>query len=481
MSDKKKLTYNIIFSLLYSSVNILFPFLTVSYASHILNVEQMGKVDYGVSIMNWFVMVAAFGTNFYGVREIAKCNSTTDIRKRSQVFSEIFLLNCSMSFFCILVYLAVFSMLGIDSHLKWILLLYICFNPFIMDWFFQGVEQYRYIAIRNFIARILTFILLILIVKEDSDYIIYAWVGVFTLFLNGTINFNCVRKLVKIDFRKARIRTIPMHWKNCNLLFISSFFATLIGSTDTIMAGRLFGSVYSAYARRCSLIIQAGTMIPSAIVNASLPRIVQCSQEGAEKLNQKVNELFPMLLIVSVPIVCIYIVCAAPILWIVGGKQYVDAEILLQCYVPAALFSPLNFFLNTNLINVMKKEKEGLLINVGCYGTYLLLNWLLCQFFGISGIGLGKSASEFLSFFIRILFLEKMGIRIRYRQITPYFGAGIVMMLVLFLIKGTGIIWLIFRCVLACLSYLLVLRILKESIIMDIRKFVREMRSNKNV
>ena len=55
MAKQKSLIYNSFFNVLYQLLNVIFPFVTAIYVSHILMAESVGKVAYAQNIASYFV------------------------------------------------------------------------------------------------------------------------------------------------------------------------------------------------------------------------------------------------------------------------------------------------------------------------------------------------------------------------------------------------------------------------------------------
>ena len=76
-----KVKKNYFFNVILSISNILFPILTIPYASRILGPEGMGKVQFVNSFTQYFILLAALGIPIYGTREIAKLqNNKNEIK-----------------------------------------------------------------------------------------------------------------------------------------------------------------------------------------------------------------------------------------------------------------------------------------------------------------------------------------------------------------------------------------------------------------
>ena len=50
-------------------MNVIFPLITYPYVSRILGVEQLGRLDFSQSIINYIVLIAGLGFANYIIRE----------------------------------------------------------------------------------------------------------------------------------------------------------------------------------------------------------------------------------------------------------------------------------------------------------------------------------------------------------------------------------------------------------------------------
>ena len=88
--NKRNLKKNYIYNLLYQIVAILLPIITTPYLSRILGAKGIGIYSYTLSIVSYFVLMGALGTNMYAQREIA-CYQDDELAK-SKAFKEILII-----------------------------------------------------------------------------------------------------------------------------------------------------------------------------------------------------------------------------------------------------------------------------------------------------------------------------------------------------------------------------------------------------
>ncbi|OMC63051.1 flippase, partial [Paenibacillus odorifer] len=177
--QKKSLVRNFIYNLIYTGLNLLFPLITAPYVSRVLGATNLGKVNFASTVVNWFVLFAAFGVTTYGVREVAKIKKKG--KDLDKLFSEIFIINGVLSIIVTIIYLyVIFNVKEFNSEFSLFLImsLSIILNMFSIDWFYQGIEEYRYITIRSTVFKVISLICIFLFVKEEGHYVIFGLISI---------------------------------------------------------------------------------------------------------------------------------------------------------------------------------------------------------------------------------------------------------------------------------------------------------------
>ena len=150
MSVKNSIFYNVLLAI----SQVFFPLITFPYLARTLGPEHIGALNFAESMAKYFVMLAALGIPIYGVREIAKVhNNKEELTKR---FTEIFAINIictaglSLFFFGSIFFI---PQLYDQKVLFYWTVIYFVLQVFYLEWFFNGMNQFKFIAIRQFIIR----------------------------------------------------------------------------------------------------------------------------------------------------------------------------------------------------------------------------------------------------------------------------------------------------------------------------------------
>ena len=171
MSSLKR---NILYNSIRVGSNLVFPLITFPYVTRILGPESLGLFNYVVAIVGYFTLFANLGFPMYGTREIAQTKN--DPLQLEKVTNSIFTAACIS---CLVMYLLYFitsifiSGSSEDFIIFFITGLSILLSCISFEWFFQGIEDFKFITIRSIIIKVVTIVCLFVFVKSKEDLTAY--------------------------------------------------------------------------------------------------------------------------------------------------------------------------------------------------------------------------------------------------------------------------------------------------------------------
>ena len=226
---------NYIYNLSYQILAIIVPLITTPYVSRILHADGIGIYSYTGTITTFFSLFAALGVNSYGQREIAYFQN--EKKKRSIVFWELFLCRVVTTLVvCIIYFLfAVFS--GKYRNYYFIQIFTLLSVMVDISWFFQGIENFKVVAIRNVLIRIVTVFLVFIFVKNENDLDKYMWINSLSTF------FSCLFMIISLkgEVYKISISVLkPLrHMRGILEFFLPVLAVQLYSQVDKVMLGMI--------------------------------------------------------------------------------------------------------------------------------------------------------------------------------------------------------------------------------------------------
>ena len=265
--EKPNVKKNYIYRLSYEILTLIIPFITTPYVSRVLGADGIGIYSYTYSIMSYFVLFGALGTATYGAREISQHRD--DKKESSKLFWEIELMTVITSGICLIAWFLVI-IFWFDYRYYFLALTPVLLGTMVdISWYFTGLEQIKYIVIRNTMVKFSGIILLFLLVKSKEDLIIYFIINSsVTLLGNMTMWMYLPKTLVRVNWKGL---TLKKHFKEALVYFIPTIATSVYTVLDKTLIGAITGSTYqNGYYEQANKIINIIKAIVFSSVNTVL-------------------------------------------------------------------------------------------------------------------------------------------------------------------------------------------------------------------
>lgn len=394
MMKEKSLIQNIIFNVIKTLNSILFPIITFSYSARILGVDGVGRVNFVKSVITYFTMIAMLGMNYYGTREAAKLKN--DKEKLSRFCIEMLLINSCTT---LLAYLMLgISMLVVPHLYSYRVLLMICSVSIVlqgmgMEWLYQAMEEYRYIAIRSVLFQIGALIIMFFFVRNAGDIIPYTVVTVLASSGSYILNFINARKYIRFD-RHLQLE-IKKHLKPLLWLFAMAVSIEMFTVLDSLTLGFLKGdTAVGLYTAAVKVERMVNTLITSIGV-VLIPRLSYYIGQGEyKKTSELVCKAYNYTFMLSIPAAVGLFMLSNDIILLFSGKEFASAGFTMKIMTPIVILIPFSVATNQQTLVPMKKEKLILISTLAGAGTNLTFNMLLIPHFSENGAAAATVLAE---------------------------------------------------------------------------------------
>ena len=466
-----KIIKNYIYNSIYTTINVLFPLITMPYLARVLLSEGIGKVNYAINIMSWFVLLAALGVPRYGVREIAKAKKNNTL---SKTFCELFTINiissivATCAYYCVILSVHRFK----EDRIMYIIVgVQILLNVFNVDWFYQGIEDYKYITNRNIIIKLLSLISIFLLINDKNDYIKYASILVFASV--GNYFFNVVHMFRYIDIYHNGLE-ITNHIKPIIVLFSTQIAVSLYALLDTTMIGYFCNKSNVGYYSYTVIIVRTIVTIVTAVGTVLLPQLtILVSKKKYEELLDIVRAALNVLVYLSFPACIGIFILANKFVLVFLGDEFMPAIITLKILSLLIPIMSIGNLFGTQLLMALNKEKL-LLISVFLGAiTNMSLNYFLIKSYAQDGAAFASVVTELVVMIVQVVLVKRfLNVAIDISNITKILLSSLFMALILLGVNKwsemEGHLELIIEVLLGLSSYILITVIFKEKSIMII-------------
>lgn len=386
--------------------NVLFPIVAFPYVSRILNPAGIGEVQFVLSFARYFSIVAGLGIPVYGISKIAIARVSQT--KLDSLFSEILIISVISSLTLALVYILIITNFTIqvsDSSLLSLGLALVLLSPLDLDWFFNGLEDFKIISIRTVIIRLLGLVSLFLLVKSENDTLAYLLTMLFILVGNNIFNVLLLKGKVKIKFSNLNIR---QHLPHLFFILSTTFAATAYTNLDTVILGFLSGESEVGYYAASMRLSKAAIPFITAFCAVLIPKVansVIAKDELAEVLLLRKSFLFVSL--IGVPILFGLMTLNEPIIILFSGEKFIPAAKSLFYLSILPLLIGFGYFFAYQILVPHGKSKEMFISALLGLLTFASANFILVPNHGFIGSSIAIVVTELMVTLAYIYFVPK--------------------------------------------------------------------------
>ena len=469
---------NFLLNLSTTITGLLFPLITFPYASRILMADGIGQVQFFQSIIDYVSLCTALGIPLYAVREIARIRDNKELRSRTTI--EILLLHAILT---LVGYIVVFILaktvakIEIDASLFFLLSTTLFFNTIGVAWFYQAIEDFKYITLRSLFVRILSLVALFIFVKTKQDLFYYAGILVIGTVGNNIFNFFRLRKYIKLSKGEFKRLNLLRHLIPALKIFILNLVISIYVNLDSVMLGFLKNEESVGYYAAATRLTKAILGIVSSLGAVLLPRFSNMITNGQkEELQLLANKAASFTIALSLPMSVGLIFMAAPIIHIFCGNGFEPSILTLKLVAPIVLFIGLSGIIGMQILYPQGREKYVIISTMVGACINLLINYLLIPQYGQYGAALGTVIAEFMVTVIMILLGRKyLPINILSKQNLHYLIGSIVISILLaflFVFPLHEVNYLLIGILLSVIVYYAYLLMIKDTLALQLKKLL---------
>lgn len=468
----KKLKTNAIFNLIYQMMAIIIPLITMPYLARVLGVDNIGIQSYTLSIVSYFTLFAAFGLNDYGQREIAR--NQEDKGKISKLFFELIANRFLTGFIVVSVYLTlVFTVFEAQYEVYYlILVMNILAITFDVAWFFQGIENFKSLAIRNTIVKLVSMTLIFIFVKDSNSLGIYIFISSMALILSSLSVWVMLPKYIvktKIEFKN-----IFKHFKGSLVYFIPTIAIQIYTVLDKSMIQWITNSNFQN-----GIYDQAERIVKVSLTIIQFMNVIMCSRMSFLFANNREEEAksictqsLRFLSFFVFPIALGIVLIANNIIPLYLGPGYEDSILLLQCFSLLVIFIAISGFVGSHYMTPTGQQgKSNIALIIGAI-VNLILNLILIKPLGALGATIASVSAEGL---IAVLYIYNGR---KFFKVSEYFKiffkniiAAIIMFVVVYFstnsLSFNNLSMILIKMSIGVVTYLAILAILRDNYLLS--------------
>ncbi len=401
-SVKKNFGYN----LLLTFCKYLFPLITYPYVSRVLGVDKIGTCNFVDGLVNYFILFSTLGIGSFGVREIARCKGNLD--ERNRVFSSLLAINLigTVIAAAVLVLCTLYvASLQVYREFLWVGLVKLFFNMFLIEWFFQGLQEFKYITIRSILIRCFYVVGVFALVRSPDDAVIYYALTAGTTLLNAVCNWTYSGKFRVFSLKNVHIGLYILPVLAFGYYRLLTYMYTTF---NTVFLGFSSGDREVGYFATATKLYTIIMGVFTAFTTVMVPKVSELLKEGdKEKLQKIANDTFNVLTIVSLPIIVVCLFCAGEIITIIAGVGYEGAVLPFRIVIFLLLVIGMEQIVIQQFLMASTSNKSIFIVSSVGATVGIAGNILLTPKLGAVGSSISWGVSELSVLFVGFFLAKK--------------------------------------------------------------------------
>ena len=210
------------------AVNLISPLLVIPYLVSICGEEGLGKIGVGFSLALIAIVLVDYGSYINGTKEISINIDNNQILEEK--FTTIYIAKLIVTVVVLLITIIALKTIPFLSRdflqlfFSFLIVIGQLVNP---TWFFQGLQNFKWISIINVTSKVIYLILVFSFIKKPEDYIfVNAFFGV-GLLVSSIFGFIWIYNRHSFSFKKGVFKKSLLLLKSESSLTISQLFFSL--------------------------------------------------------------------------------------------------------------------------------------------------------------------------------------------------------------------------------------------------------------
>jgi O-antigen/teichoic acid export membrane protein len=398
---------NLVYNFLLSFSQVLLPLISVPYLSRVLDPGGIGKVSFIDSFTYYFISIAEFGIAIYGMRAVARLRENS--AERGKLVSELLGLHVITSSITLLLYgLSVFFAWKHIQDIRLVLfsLAYLLINFLACEWYFIGMEKFRYITLRSLLIRLIGLVAIFVLIKVPADYYIYYGIIVCAAVVTFSLNIYYLFKEVKVSFKAVDLRKHIAHTRVIYFISLAYGITWLLDNVYLRLMSTAAAVGYYAFSMK---IVRMSTALITDSLQVFFPRIVALLQDDTSDGPQRVLlRNLQLLVFFAVPLSVGLFLTADQLVTVFLGNQFLPAIADARLLAIFPCIKAYNLFLGNQVLIAYNKEKAYLVSLLVSGGVFTVLALSLSWYFADRGACVALLVAELVTLVMNLYYVKRL-------------------------------------------------------------------------
>jgi len=388
--------------------NYLFPLIVLPYVVRVLGPAKYGLINFAAAFIAYFNLISDYGFSLSGTKEISIIRD--DKEKLSKTFSTIITIKLLLSIVSFLIFIAIVYLIPFFNN-NWEV--YVLSYGFVIggvlfpSWFYQGMEQMKYITIIQIIIRSIVTVLIFLLIKEESDYLLLVLLNSTAQIMIGLLGVIIVLIKFQLQFRLPTIDVIKSQLKSGWNIFQSMIAINICTTSNTFILGLFASEAIVGYYAAADKIRVAFQGIQSVLSQTVYPFGNRLAKESYNKFITFIKRLIKLESTIGFSISLLLFIFSYQITDLLLGEKFADSGELLRIISIIPFFSSLSNVFGIQIMLPLGYDRVFNRILSSAAVLHITISLFLVPKYFAHGTSVSAGITEFVVAFLIFWFVMK--------------------------------------------------------------------------
>ena len=372
------------------------------WVARYLGPEHFGSLSFSLSLVLLFSAIAWMGLNQIVVRDLV-----ASPEQSKEILCSAFWLKVMGTLLMWLSMAAVWPWLD-TTKAELLMVLWVAGGTFfqvfdVLDFHFQALVKSRYVAWTQAVQVLISSTIKLSLIWVQAELHWFAMAYALD-HLTQALGLWILHRLNEggMSFLSAKLARMKNLMQSSWPLLLSGITVLICARMDQVMLKQMVGSEATGQYAAAVRISEAWYFVPMVICNSVFPSIVRSKTESLELYEQRLRQLFGLMIWMGIAIATITTWLAPWGMSFLYGQNYQESGVILQIHIWTGIFVGLGFAVgkwdvNENLVHYgLSKSLLGVLTN-------LILNYLTIPVFGGIGAAVSTLVSQIVSAYLSMV------------------------------------------------------------------------------
>lgn len=404
--DVKRIINNFISLSVLRGANYILPLITLPYLTRVIGAEKYGLISFAGGIINYFINITDYGFNYSATREISIHKNDRAIL--SDVLSSVLTIKMIMTVICFVILLALILYTDKINN-EWMVFVFsfgtVIGNMLIPVWFFQGVQEMKFITIANISAKVIFTISIFIFIHSEKDYLYVPLLSSLGYIISGIFCMVILLKNYKVSFKLVKFQALYSRMKDGWSIFLSSMTGNLYGQGTVVILGIFSTNIIVGYYSVAEKLVKAIVGIFNPFSQAIFPYLSSKAVKLYE-LKKIYNNLLKYFIVISICVFGVTIISHRFIYLLASGFNSEIGVLSFKILSVLIPFSIINVIMNSFIIS-LKMDRLMLLMYITVGLSFVVLCMSMTYLYDYKGTAFSIVIVEITMFIWSLMIVRK--------------------------------------------------------------------------